>query len=132
MARAPRQLLVAGILPAELKLPGGLLVRPRKVGITHEGIRHIAQRRPDQLVFCLLHMGEVLAGREYIGLRPTVDPRRVEFVRRVGGNERHLLVAVKFLEFNKEAWVTTAHLMKPDYLTRRLRAGTMHVVGRGP
>ena len=78
------------------------------------------------------HMPAVLADPEYLGYRPAMDPRRVEFVRHVGPGKRLLLVAVKFIDDKNEAWVSTAHGLEPSRLTRRIRAGTMQEVGRGP
>ena len=78
------------------------------------------------------HMPEVLANPEHVGFRPASDPRRVEFVRSVGSDRRLLLVSVKFLDAEDEAWVSSAHPLKERYLTRRLRAGTMQPVSRGP
>ena len=77
-------------------------------------------------------MPEVLANPEYVGFRRASDPRRVEFVRSVGADRRLLLVSVKFLDAVSEAWVNSAHPLKERYLTRRLRAGTMQPVSRGP
>jgi hypothetical protein len=124
--------LVAGIVPASLELPGGITGHQRVVRITREAIGHIAWRHRDWLIFCLNHMADALARPEYLGYRPTSDPRRVEFLRRVGPRRLCLLVAVKFLDQQKEAWVSTAHPMGEPALTRRLRAGTMQQVGRGP
>ncbi len=132
MAQEYGRALAAGVVPAWLELPGGIRGRQRIVRIAKEGISHIATRHPDWLVFCLNHMGEVLAKPEYLGHRPRTHAQRVEFVRRVGSERELTLVAVKFLDERDESWVTTAHRLKLDYLTRRLRAGTMQVVSRGP
>jgi len=99
--------------------------------IAQEQLLHVAERRPDWLLFCLLHAPLVLARPQYLGYRPHVDRRRVEFARQVRGDTPLLLVAVKFLDAQDEAWVSTAHPMDMKYLTRRLRAGTMHEVRRG-
>jgi len=124
--------LVAGIIPDWLVLPGGLLGRQRTARISNRRIGHIAARHPRWLVFCLSHMPEVLANPEYMGFRPASDARRVEFVRSVGSDPRLLLVSVKFRDAEDEAWVNSAHPLKERYLTRRLRAGTMQPVSRGP
>jgi hypothetical protein len=122
---------VAGVVPDGLILPEGR-GRQRIVRITREVIAHLAKRHPDQVVFCLTYMPEVLARPEYTGHRARADPRRVEFVRRVGPRRQLLLVAVKFLEDTRESWVSTAVRVSAHYLTRRLRAGTMREVSRGP
>ncbi len=132
MARAPRNALAAGIVPRSLPLPGGLLGTRRIVHITPERIAHIAKRRPGWATFALVHLAEVLAKPDYLGYRPRVDRRRVEFVRRVGPERRYLLVAVKFLDPESEAWVSTAHPLHQRDLTRRVRNGTMQAVSRGP
>jgi len=77
-------------------------------------------------------MAAVLADPEYLGYQPERDHRRVEFVRTIGSDGVLLLVAVKFLDDRREAWVCTAHPLKQRYSTRRLRAGTMRAVSRGP
>ena len=123
--------LVAGVVPAFLRLPGSIPARKRIVRIKPEVLSHIAQRHPDNLIFSLTHMPYVLGNPQYLGHRPDTDPRRVEFVAHVGQGPL-LLVAVKFLDERNEAWLSTAHLIKKRYLTRRMRAGTMRAVGRGP
>jgi hypothetical protein len=124
--------VVAGVVAAELQLPGGLVGRDRIVHISRERITHIGERRPGTLRFCLEHMAEVLGRPECLGFRPDRDTRRVEFIARVGAARRPLLVAVKWLDDRDEAWVSTAHPVQPRYLTRRMSAGTMHSVARGP
>jgi len=124
--------MAAGVVPAHVVLPGGLEVRQRVVRITLERVRHIAERHPQWLVFCLTHMARVLAAPEYLGYRATTYPNRVEFVRRVGRESRPLLVAVKFLAGGSEAWVSTAHPLAEPHLTRRLRASTMQRVDGEP
>jgi hypothetical protein len=110
----------------------GLVGRQRTARISNDRIGHIATRHPRWLVFCLSHMPEMLANPEHVGFRPASDPRRVEFVRSVGSERRLLLVSVKFRDAEGEAWVNSAHPLKERYLTRRLRAGTMQPVSRGP
>lgn len=124
--------LAAGIIPADLVLPGTLLGRRRVVRISIERIRHSADRRPGWLVFCLTHMARARGDPDYLGYRPGMDRRSVEFVRHVGVQHQLLLIAVKFVEPNDEAWVSTAHPLNVRHLTRRIRAGTMHKVSRGP
>jgi len=119
--------LVAGVLPDWIELPGGLIGRQRIVRFAEERLQHVAQRRPESLLFCLLHTPLVLASPQYLGYRPDVDRRRVEFVRQVSVS-RLLLVAVKFLDDEGEAWVSTTHPLDMVHLTRRLRAGTMQIV----
>jgi hypothetical protein len=131
VAEAYRDALAAGVIPAAMVLPGGL-GRQRIVRISRERIHHITERRPDWAVQCLTHLAVVVANPEYLGYRPASDLRRVEFVRHVGAEKRLILVAVKFLDSENEAWVTTALPMDLRYLTRRLRSGTMQLVGRGP
>ena len=123
-----RNTIIAGIVPSELVLPGGLIGRQRVARISLAGIDHVAWRHPRDLIFCLHHMAAVLAAPQYLGHRPGSDHRRVEFVRLVGRKQRELLVAVKFLDDLDEAWVSTAHRTRAEYLTRRLRAGTMQIV----
>jgi hypothetical protein len=94
----------------------------RTVQVSPERIRHIAARHPEWLPLCLAHMADVLAAPEYLGYRPERDIRRVEFVRRVGSERRLLLVDRAPLE----------DTLKTRYLARRMRAGTMREVGRGP
>ena len=117
-------------LPSWLELPGGLPSGRRIVRVTVERLSHIAARRPDWILFCLTHMARVIADPEFIGYRPDLDRRRVELIRRVDG--RYLLVALKYLEEPDEAWVSTALPVSQPFLTRRLRAGTMQSVRRGP
>lgn len=137
----PRRLLVvpdadrdqiAGIVPRGLKLPGTLLGVERAVRITPERILHIRQRRLAFLSFCLANMPDVLARPDFLGQRVHGDRRRVEFVRLVGRPGRWLLVSVKFVDDLGQAWVNSAHPIASAYLTRRLRAGTMWEVARGP
>ena len=73
-----------------------------------------------------------LAAPDYIGQRPRADRRRVEFVRLVDEPSRWLLVSVKFLDEKREAWVNSAYPIADAHLTRRLRAGTLWTVSRGP
>jgi hypothetical protein len=124
--------LVAGMIAEELILPNGLIGRQRTVRISLDVIDHIAAGHPDEIIFCLYHLSDVLARPEYIGNRPTSGSGRVEFVRQVGPSRRLVLVAVKFLDSQDEAWVSTAHYTNERSLTRRMRAGTMQKVGRGP
>ena len=127
-----RSALVAGFVSAQLQLPGGLVGRQRVVRVSLERLRHIAIRRPDWLLHCLLHMADVIGRPQYLGFRPRSDPKRVEFVRGVGPRNQLLLVAIKFLDAEREAWVSTAHPLGANDLTRRLRADTMQKVSRGP
>jgi hypothetical protein len=117
--------LSAGVVPGDLALPGEIEGRQRSVLISRDQIRHIAQRRPDCLIFCLTHMAMVLGSPEYIGYRPAIDTRVVELVSRIKADGGLLLVAVKFLEEQDEAWVATAHRLSDVNLTRRIRNGTM-------
>jgi hypothetical protein len=123
---------IAGFVPRDVKLPAGLAGVDRTVRITPERIRHMRQRRPAWLGFCLHHMPEVLGRPDFIGQRKHGDRRRVEFVRLVGHTSRWLLVSVKFLDDRGEAWVNSAHPVATHYLTRRRRAGTMWRADRGP
>ena len=123
---------VAGIIPADLELPGDLARARRVVGVTDERLVHIGERRPTWQEFCLAHMAEVLGAPTYLGYRSDRDPRRVEFVAEVGAPKTWLLVAVKSLVSRQEAWVSTAHPVKPRYLTRRLATGTMRRAQCGP
>jgi len=77
-------------------------------------------------------MAEVLGAPEYVGQTLKEDARKVEFVRRVGPQNRLLLVSVKFLDEQREAWVSSAYPIDGDVLTRRLRSGTLGEVRRGP
>jgi len=130
LAEADRVQL-AGFVPHDLTLPGALAGVERTVLITPDRIRHIRQRRPAWLGFCLEHMPDVLGRPDLVGQRRRGDRRRVEFVRLVERPERWLLVSVKFLDDRAEAWVNSAHPVATSYLTRRRRAGTMWEV-RGP
>jgi hypothetical protein len=123
---------LAGQVPQQLALPTGVVGTQRAVWISEERLRHLAARRPERLHLLLTSMAAALADPQYLGYRPDRDPRRVEFVRDTGAGGVLLLVAVKFLDDRPEAWVSTAHPLKQRYLTRRLRAGTMRPVGRGP
>ncbi len=76
-----------------------------------------------------MHMASVLGAPEYLGYRPLVHAKSVDFVRRVGPDGRLLMVVVKFLDRSLESWVTTTHPMNYSDLTRRLRAHTMQSVG---
>ena len=122
---------VAGFVPRELALPGGLAGIERTVRIAPERIQHIRKRRPAWLLFALDNIPDVLASPDFVGQRVHGDRRRVEFVRLVGRPARWLLVSVKFLDDVAEAWVNSAHPVATEYLTRRRRAGTMWLV-RGP
>jgi len=122
----------AGVVPRSIVLPANLLGRERKVKISPESVTHIRRRRPQWLAFCLAHIPEVLAAPDYIGQRPRGDPRSVEFVRLVGNPSRWLLVSVKFLDTQREAWVNSAHVIAAEQLTRRVRAGTLWRLIRGP
>ena len=119
---------VAGFVPRALRLPAGLIGIQRTVRITHDRILHIGARRPQWLAFCLRHIPEALESPDFMGQRLRRDPRRVEFVRLTGDPARWLLVSVKFLDDNQEAWVNSAHPIAVAYLTRRRRAGTMWAV----
>jgi hypothetical protein len=132
VAQEYREALEAGVVPAWLRLPGGLVGSQRVVRISVEAIRHIAARHPERLIFSLQHMPEVLADPTNLGYRIQGDPHRVGFVRGVGYGNLLVLIAVKFLDRRNGAWVSTAHRLGPRYLTRRLRAGTMFKVSRGP
>ena len=123
---------VAGAVPRAIVLPANLRGRERTVKISPAGVAHIRRRRPQWLAFCLAHIPEVLSAPDYIGQRPGGDHRRVEFVRLVGRPRRWLLVSVKFLDEQREAWVNSAHPLADVHLTRRVRAGTLWRVGRGP
>lgn len=122
----------AGVVPRSIVLPAGLLGRQRAVQISPESVTHIRRRRPQWLAFCLAHIPEVLAAPDYIGQRRRGNPHRAEFVRLVGRPGRWLLVSVKFLDGEREAWVNSAHPIADAQLTRRLRAGTLWTVTRGP
>lgn len=122
----------AGVVPRSIVLPANLLGRERTVQISPEAVTHIQRRRPQWLAFCLAHIPEVLSEPHYIGRRARGDPHRVEFVRLVGRPSRWLLVSVKFLDEKREAWVNSAHPIAHARLTRRLRAGTLWRVTRGP
>ena len=122
---------IAGFVAGWLVLPAGLRGLERLVRITPERIKHIRQRRPRWLHFCLEHMPAVLGKPDFLGQRAHGDRRRVEFVRLVGRPSRWLLVSVKFLDGAREAWVNSAHPIAAAYLTRRQRTGTMWGV-RGP
>ena len=100
--------------------------------IAPERVRHIRDRRPEWLEFIMTFMRETIETADFIGQRARGDRRRVEFVRLVGTPGRWLLVSVKFLDDRAEAWVNSAHPVDDAYLTRRLAAGTMWQVGRGP
>ena len=132
VAEAYRDALAAGIVPANLILPAGVEGTQRIVRIALEHIRHFAESRPDTATFCLAHMAEVIANPEFLGHRPGDDPRRVEFVARVGPDRELLMVAVKFLDAQREAWICTVLRVKRRFLTRRLRSGTMQSVSREP
>ena len=122
----------AGILPYWIVLPASLLGRQRTVVILPERIAHIRRRRPQWLAFCLANIPDVLAAPDFVGQRAHGDRRRVEFVRLVGRPSGWLLVSVKFVDERREAWVNTAHPIAEFYLTRRVRAGTLWRVSRGP
>jgi hypothetical protein len=124
--------LVVGRVSTDLVLPGGIVGRQREVRVSADRIRHIALRRPEWLAYGLRHASDVLEDPAFLGWRPHHDRRRIEFVRRVGQERRLLLVAVKFLDDDAEAWISTMHPMKQRYLTRRLRADTLWPVGRAP
>jgi len=104
----------------------------REIRISAERVRHIRARRREWAGFCLRHMAEVLGAPEYVGQTLKEDARKVEFVRRVGPQNRLLLVSVKFLDEHREAWVSSAYPIDGDVLTRRLRSGTLGEVRRGP
>jgi len=123
---------VAGVVPRSIMLPGNLTGQVRTVRISPEGVAHIRRRRRQWLPFCLAHIPEVLSAPDYIGQRPRGDHRRVEFVRLVRRPGRWLLVSVKFLDEKREAWVNSAYPLADAHLTRRVRAGTLWRVTRGP
>ena len=112
MAKYQSGALVAGIIPAHLELPGGLVGRERIVSLAPERLHHVGARRPEWLLFCLLYAPLVLADPQYLGYRARDDRRRVEFVRQVGNGSRLRLVTVKFLDEHDEAWVGTTHPWK--------------------
>jgi hypothetical protein len=122
----------AGVVPRSIVLPGSLVGRQRQITLSPERLAHLRRRRPRWFTFCLAHIPDVLATPDYIGQRPRGDPHRVEFVRLVGRPVRWLLVSVKFLDERREAWVNSAHPIADANLTRRLRAGTLWIVTRGP
>jgi hypothetical protein len=132
VAEAYRDAIAAGVVPADLVLPGGLVGRQRIVRIAQERIEHIGLRRPDWLLECLSHLASILAHPEYLGYRSGRHARRVDFVRRVGTGRRLVQVGVKFIDLHNEAWVATALPLDEDYLTRRVRSATMWRVNRGP
>jgi hypothetical protein len=123
---------IAGYVRRDLVLPGGVAAIQRVVRINEERIAHIRARRPEWFAFCLAHVGEVLSRPDLLGHRLRGDPRRVEFVRLIAPAGRWVMVSVKFLDLRRQAWVNSAQPVAAVYLTRRLRAGTMHIVGRGP
>ena len=123
---------VAGIVPRWIVLPPNLRGRERRVKISPAGMAHIRRRHPQWVVFCLAHIGDVLAAPDYIGQRLRSDHGRVEFVRLVGRPSRWLLVSVKFLDEKREAWVNSAYPLADADLTRRIRAGTLWRATRGP
>ena len=122
---------LAGFVPRWLALPGGVIGVERTVRVTPDRIKHIRQRRPGWLEFCLKHIPDALGDPDFVGLRAQGDQRRIELVRLVGRPARWLLVSVKFLDDVREAWVNSAHPIATSYLTRRRRAGTMWQA-RGP
>jgi hypothetical protein len=123
---------VAGVVPRSIVLPANLLGRQRNVMILPERVVHLRQRRPQWFDFCLAHIPEVLAAPDYIGRHAHGDRRRVEFVRLIERPTRWLLVSVKFLDDRREAWVNSAYPIANAYLTRRVRAGSLWAVTRGP
>jgi hypothetical protein len=116
---------IAGVVPRDIRLPAGLAGVQRTVYVAPERLLHIAARRPAWLHFCLRHIPDVLGNPDFVGQRAHGDRRRVEFVSLVGHPARWLLVSVKFLDDEQEAWVNSAHPIAASYLTRRRRAGTM-------
>ena len=123
---------VAGVVPRSIVLPGGLAGVARVVLITPERVRHIRERRPPWFDFVMEFIRAVIEAPDFIGQRAHGDRRRVEFARLVGSPSRWLLVSVKFLDDRGEAWVNSAHPIADAYLTRRVAAGTMWEVRRGP
>ena len=103
----------------------GLAGLQRAVSITPERIQHLRTRRPAWLGFCLHYIPDVLGQPAFIGQRSRGDRRRVEFVKLADHPTRWLLVSVKFIDDKREAWVSSAHPIAAEYLTRRLRTGTM-------
>lgn len=99
--------------------------------ITEERTRHITVRRPGEAAFCFTHLAEVIEDPSWMGQRRSDHRGRVELVREVGPNGRLLLVGVKLLDEEAEAWVSTAYPWSHLALTRRLRNGTMWEVRRG-
>lgn len=86
------------------------------------------RRRPAWFEFCRANIPDALARPDVLGHRAAGDPRRVEFARLISPQARWLLVSVKFLDDRAEAWVSSALPASSRYLTRRMRAGTMHKV----
>jgi hypothetical protein len=123
---------IAGIVPRWIVLPGNLLGRERRVMILPERIAHLRERRPDWFAFSLAHIPDVLAAPDYVGQGVRGDLRRVEFVRLIDRQRRWLLVSVTFLDDRREAWLNSAYPIADTYLTRRVRAGTVWRVIRGP
>ena len=121
----------AGRVPRRLVLPGRVLGVQREIRISAERVRHIRARRREWAGFCLRHMGEVLGAPAYVGQTLKDDERKVEFVRRVGPQNRLLLVSVKFLDQRREAWISSAYPIDARVLTRRLRSGTLGEIRRG-
>jgi len=122
----------AGVVRRSIVLPGNLLGRERRVMILPERVAHIRHRRPEWLAFCLAHIPDVLAAPDYIGQGMRNDARRVEFVRLIDRPPQWLLVSVRFLDDRGEAWVNSAYPIADAYLTRRVRAGSLRRVSRGP
>jgi hypothetical protein len=122
----------AGVVPRSIVLPANLLGRERTVMILPERVAHIRHRRPEWLAFCLAHIPDVLAAPDYIGQGTRGDTRRVEFVRLIDRPAQWLLVSVKFLDDRCEAWVNSAYPIADAYLTRRVRAGSLWRLSRGP
>ena len=123
---------VAGVISAAVVLPLAIVSRQHRVSISPERIEHIRRRHPKWLAFCLAHTPAVLSATDYIGQRRHGDRRRVEFVGLVGRPPRWLLVSVKFLDANHEAWVNSAYPFGDEHLTGRLRTGTLWRAIRGP
>lgn len=119
-------------MPRRLTLPGHVAGLQREVRIDPERVRHIRERHRRWAAFCLRFMADVLSAPDYVGQTAKDDPRRVEFVRRVGPQGRLLLVSVKFLDEKREAWVNSAYPIDERVLTRRLRNRTLGQVRRGP
>ena len=77
-------------------------------------------------------MATVLRDPFWIGRRARGDLAEVDVARFVGEHRQLLLVAVKFIDIQREAWVSTVYPWSVTWLTRRLRGGTMRAIDGGP